>query len=75
MFNIILIVISILLATSVLLQQRGAGAGGGIFGGGGGGGFENSFQAKRGFDKILFISTIILSILFIGVAFARLLIL
>ena len=72
MFNTILIIISVLLATSILLQQRGAGASGGIFGGGSGG-FENSFQAKRGFDKILFISTIILAILFIGVAFARLL--
>jgi len=73
MFNTILIIISVLLTVSVLLQQRGAGASGGIFGGGSGGSFENSFQAKRGFDKILFISTIILAALFIGIAFARLL--
>ncbi len=74
MFNTILIIISVLLTISILLQQRGSGASGGIFGGGGGG-FENSFQAKRGFDKILFISTIILASLFIGIAFIRLLIL
>ena len=74
MFNTILIIVSVLLTISILLQQKGAGASGGIFGGGGGGGFDNSFQAKRGFDKVLFYSTIVLAILFIGIAFLRLVI-
>lgn len=67
--NIVLIIISVLLTTSVLLQQRGAGAGN-AFGGGDSG---SAYQVKRGFEKILFNATIVLTVLFIGVAFARLL--
>ncbi len=70
MFNIILIIISIGLITVVLLQQKNAG-GGSMFGGGGGS--ENIYQTKRGLDKVLFIATIVLSALFIGIAFVRLL--
>jgi len=44
----------------ILVQQRGAGLGG-IFGGEGG-----VYRTKRGIEKILFILTIILVILFIG---------
>ena len=73
MFNIILIIISIALITVILLQQKNAG-GGSMFGGGGSGGSENIYQTRRGFDKFLFIATIVLSVLFIGVAFLRLLI-
>jgi len=63
------IVIAVSLIITILLQQRGAG-GSGIFGGGGGGGY----YAKRGFEKVLFAATIILSCLFIVTAFVNLLI-
>ncbi len=63
------VVIAISLIVTILLQQRGAG-GSGIFGGGGGGGY----YAKRGFEKVLFVTTIVLSCLFILTAFANLLI-
>lgn len=66
------IVIALALITTILLQQRGAG-GSGIFGGGGGGG-GGGYYAKRGFEKVLFTATIILSCLFIATAFVNLLI-
>ncbi|MFH1671565.1 MAG: preprotein translocase subunit SecG [Candidatus Portnoybacteria bacterium] len=64
------IIISVLLIAAILLQQRGAG-GSSIFGGGGGG---ESYYTKRGFEKILFVATIILAFLFIATAFVNLLI-
>lgn len=67
-FNIIMIVVSVLLVVTVLLQQRGAGLSG-AFGGNGGG----AYHTKRGLERIIFIATIILSVLFIGGAFMRLL--
>ncbi len=66
--NIIQIVIASFLIISILLQQRGAG-GSSILGGGGG----ESYYTKRGFEKILFISTIILAVLFFGLAIINLL--
>jgi len=57
------IVISVLLILSILLQNRGAGLSE-TFGGGG-----NVYQTKRGFDKFLFISTVVLAILFLATAF------
>lgn len=71
MGNILLIaqiVLSAALITSILLQKRGAGLGG-AFGGGG-----NVYYEKRGAEKILYNTTIVVSILFLGVAFAILLI-
>ena len=67
---IIQIVISIGLIVTILLQQRGAGSSG-IFGGGSGG---TSYYTKRGFEKILFTSSIVLGALFIITAFLNLLI-
>lgn len=66
-FNVFLIVISILLTGAILLQQRGSGLSA-SFGGDG-----SSYHTKRGLEKILFIATIVLSVLFIGGAFLRLL--
>jgi len=63
------IIISIGLIVTILLQQRGAG-GAGIFGGGGGA----SYYTKRGFEKILFTSSIILAGLFLISSFLNLLI-
>lgn len=66
--NIVQIVIAGLLITTVLLQQRGAGLGG-AFGGEGGVYFK-----KRGAEKILFISTIILAASFILIAIIRMIV-
>ena len=60
--TIVQIAVSVLLAASILLQNRGAGLGstfGGDFGG---------YYTKRGFEKFLFSATIVLGILFLGVA-------
>jgi len=53
------VVISILLIASILLQQRGVGLGG-AFGGEG-----NVYRTRRGVERSLFSSTIVLSILFV----------
>lgn len=62
------IIISVLLIGGVLLQQRGAG-GSAVFGGGGAG-----YYTKRGFEKIVFIATIVLAVLFIITNFINLLV-
>jgi len=66
--SIVQIVISFLLVASILFQQRGAGLSE-SFGGAGGG-----YHTKRGIERMLFISTIVLSILFISSTFIVLLI-
>jgi len=63
------IVISLALIITILLQQRGAG-GGSLFGGGGGS--DTSYYTKRGFEKILFIVSIILAALFLISSFLNL---
>jgi len=60
--NIIIIIISILLVTVVLMQNRGSGVSG-VFGGEG-----NVYRTKRGAEKFLFYATIVLAVLFFGVA-------
>lgn len=67
-FDIIQIVLAALLVTAILLQSRGAGLST-VFGGEG-----NIYRTKRGFEKMLFIGTIVLSALFLGVAIANVLI-
>jgi len=62
------IVVALALIVAILLQQRGAG-GSALFGGGGGGA---SYYTKRGFEKILFIATIVLAGLFIVTSFLNL---
>jgi len=64
------IIISAALIAAILLQQRGAGSSG-IFGGGSGG---SSYYTKRGFEKILFISSIVLAGLFLVTSFLNLVI-
>lgn len=63
--DIIQIVTAILLIIVILLQNRGGGLGS-AFGGEGSGG--NVYQTKRGFEKSLFVFTIILSVIFLGTA-------
>lgn len=56
------IVVSVFLTVSILLQNRGAGLGstfGGDFGG---------YYTKRGFEKFLFWTSIVLGTLFIGIS-------
>ena len=60
--SIALIVISILLITAITMQNRGTGVGG-VFGGDGG-----VYRTKRGAEKILFNSTIVLAVLFFSIA-------
>ena len=67
MQNILLtaqLIISVSLVISILMQKRGAGLGG-AFGGSGG-----SYYQRRGAEKMLYYSSIILSLLFVGIAFA-----
>jgi protein translocase SecG subunit len=66
--SIVQIIISIMLAISILLQQRGAGLSG-TFGGNFGG-----YYTKRGFEKFLVYFSVVLSVLFIGLAITNLLI-
>jgi protein translocase SecG subunit len=53
------IILSIILITAILLQQSGTDIGGAL-----GGGDENFHHTRRGFEKFLFILSIICGILF-----------
>lgn len=53
------VVISILLLITILVQEKGVGLSA-TFGGGG-----EYYKSKRGIDRLLFVLTIILSVLFI----------
>lgn len=65
--NIIQIALAVLLTGSILLQQRGTELGGAF----GSSGDAIAFK-KRGPEKFLFISTIVLAILFFAAAIANL---
>lgn len=55
------IILSVVLVMSILLQQSGANAGGAL-----GGGDTSSFHStRRGFEKFLFILSIVCAILFV----------
>jgi len=64
------IVLSIILVAIILLQQSSAGVGG-AFGGGDGGAINHT---RRGFEKLLFRTTIIIAILFTLTALVAILI-
>ncbi|TAK04083.1 preprotein translocase subunit SecG [Patescibacteria group bacterium] len=57
--------LAVLLAASILLQSRGSGLSS-AFGGEG-----NVYRTKRGIEKRLFQGSVVLSILFLGVALAN----
>lgn len=61
------IALSVVLVASVLLQQSGAGLGGAF-----GDNWSSSFSTRRGAEKIFFILTIIVGILFFFSAFLAL---
>jgi preprotein translocase subunit SecG len=62
--TIIQIVTAVALVVMVLVQSRGAGLGG-IFGGS-----SNVFTTKRGVERVLFIGTAVVAIIFLGSALA-----
>ncbi len=64
-FSIIQIVVAILLIVTILMQNRGTGMGA-VFGGEG-----NVYRTKRGAEKFLFWSTIVLAIIFLILAILR----
>ncbi len=67
--SIVEIVLAVFVVTAILLQQRGTGMGGAF--GGGGGDTGNIFATRRGAERILFLSTIVASILFFSIALAQ----
>lgn len=63
------IVLAIVLIAAILLQQTGAAMGGAF---GGGDNFSSAFHTRRGFEKTLFIVTIVIGILFAASAILNL---
>ena len=59
------IILSIILVTAILLQQTGAGVGGAF-----GGGDDSIRYTRRGLEKVLFYTSIVVAILFALSAFA-----
>jgi preprotein translocase subunit SecG len=55
------IVLAVILVIAILLQRTGSQIGGAF---GGGDNFSSAFHTRRGFEKTLFIITIIVAILF-----------
>lgn len=64
------IILSIILVVAILLQQSSSGVGGALGGGDGGG----LYHTRRGFEKFLFVTTIIVGILFVVSAFLAILV-
>ena len=64
---IIQIVLSVLIITLILLQERSSGMSG-LLGGSG----EGYYQARRGMEKIIFYSTIVLAVVFVALAIYQL---
>jgi len=65
--SIIQIVLAAIIITLILLQERSSGISG-LLGGDGG----SFYQARRGMEKVIFYSTIVLIVLFLGIALYRL---
>ncbi len=63
--SIVQIIVSLLLVACILFQSREGGLSS-LFGGGG-----EVYRTKRGLEKTIFITTIILAIAFIGIGIAR----
>ena len=67
MISIIQVILAIAIITLILLQERSSGVSGLL--GGGGDGF---YQARRGMEKTIFYSTIVLVVIFVAIAIYRL---
>ncbi len=57
------IIVAVLLIILILLQERSSGLSGIL-----GGGEAGSYQTRRGLEKLIFYSTIVLAVIFIGLA-------
>lgn len=68
LINLVQIAVSVIVIALILLQDRSSDMGGGIFGGGETGGF---YQARRGMEKLVFALTVIMVVLFTGLALAH----
>jgi protein translocase SecG subunit len=64
---IIQIILSVVIITLILLQERSSGMSG-LLGGSG----EGYYQARRGMEKLVFYSTIVLSVVFVALAIYQL---
>jgi preprotein translocase subunit SecG len=60
--NIAMIMVSIALSAVLLLQAKGSGFGSGL------GGTTSMFRTRRGIEKTLFQLTIVLTVLWLGIA-------
>ena len=67
LLNYLILVISVMVVILVLLQSKGSGLGSGF------GGDGNVYQTKRGLEKGIFIVTIVLSVIFVGLIVTSLL--
>ncbi len=65
------VIVSIFLIIAILLQQRDSDMSG-FLGAGGGGGGSGFYQQRRGLERTLFVSTIVLTVLFAGLAILNL---
>ncbi len=66
--SIVQVVVSVLLLLSILLQSRGAGLGSAF------GGDSAVYTTRRGPEKFLYWLTVILAVIFVGLAIASLLV-
>jgi len=66
--SVIIVISSIMLIIAILLQNQGSGLGSAF------GGESNFYRTKRGAEKLLFYTTIILAIIFVGCLIGLLLI-
>ena len=64
------LILSVVLVSAILLQRTGAQVGGAF---GGGDNFSSAFHTRRGFERGLFITTIIIAVIFAVSALANLL--
>jgi protein translocase SecG subunit len=64
------IILSIILIAAILIQRSGANVGGVL----GGGDNDGLYTTRRGFDKFIFIFTIVVGILFAASAFVSILV-
>lgn len=66
--TIALVAVSLIIIGLILIQERSSGVGG-IFGGGESGGF---YQRRRGIERMVFIGTIVFSIIFAALSILKL---
>lgn len=69
LISIIHIIVSILLVVFILLQQRGTALGSAF-----GGGSDTFYNEKRGMEKNIFITTVVLAVLFVAISLVNLII-